>query len=59
MTEVARWLHAVGERLSRRTGATLAVTAVATILLACCLVPAFFLPRKKQQPVDPTALVGH
>jgi EmrB/QacA subfamily drug resistance transporter len=35
------------------------VFLVATILLACCLVPAFFLPRKKQQPVDPTALVGH
>ena len=36
------------------------VFLVATILVACCLIPAAFLPRSKpQQPVDPTALVGH
>ncbi len=34
--------------------------AVATVLLALCLVPAFFLPRKKMEnPVDPAALIGH
>ncbi len=36
------------------------VFVVATILVACCLVPAFFLPRSKpKETVDPTALVGH
>jgi MFS family permease len=36
------------------------VFVVATILVACCLVPAAFLPRSKpRQPVDPTVLVGH
>lgn len=35
------------------------VFIVATILVACCLVQAFFLPRKKLAPVDPAALVGH
>ena len=36
------------------------VFLVATILVACCLIPAAFLPRSKpKQPVDPTALVGH
>lgn len=36
------------------------VFVVATILVACCLVPAFFLPRKPaDKPVDPTVLAGH
>ena len=36
------------------------VFVVATILVACCLIPAFFLPRKKaERVVDPAALVGH
>ena len=36
------------------------VFVVATILVACCLIPAFFLPRKKaDKPVDPTAMMGH
>ncbi|MGI9155728.1 MAG: DHA2 family efflux MFS transporter permease subunit [Marmoricola sp.] len=35
------------------------VFVVATILVACCLVPAFFLPRKKLAPVDPAALISH
>ena len=30
---------------------------VAVILVAGCLVPAFFLPRRKVAPVDPAALV--
>jgi hypothetical protein len=35
------------------------VFVVATILVACCLIPAFFLPRKKaEKQVDPTALIG-
>ena len=36
------------------------VFVVATILVACCLIPAFFLPRKPaEKPVDPTAMMGH
>lgn len=35
------------------------VFIVATILVACCLVPAAFLPRRKVAPVDPTAVMGH
>ena len=36
------------------------VFVVATILVACCLIPAAFLPRSKpRKPVDPTVLVGH
>ena len=35
------------------------VFIVATVLVACCLIPAAFLPRKKVAPVDPTAMVGH
>jgi len=32
---------------------------VAVVLVAVCLVPALFLPRRKVAPVDPAALVGH
>jgi EmrB/QacA subfamily drug resistance transporter len=32
---------------------------VAVVLVAACLVPALFLPRRKVAPVDPAALVGH
>ncbi|WP_426243227.1 DHA2 family efflux MFS transporter permease subunit [Nocardioides sp. LHG3406-4] len=35
------------------------VFIVATILVACCLIPAAFLPRKKVAPVDPAAMMGH
>ncbi len=35
------------------------VFIVATVLVACCLIPAAFLPRKKVAPVDPAVLVGH
>lgn len=36
------------------------VFVVGTILVGCCLIPAFFLPRKPaEQPVDPAAMVGH
>lgn len=35
------------------------VFIVATVLVACCLIPAFFLPRRKVAPVDPTAMMGH
>jgi EmrB/QacA subfamily drug resistance transporter len=36
------------------------VFGIATVLVACCLVPAFFLPRHKaDKPVDPVALAGH
>jgi EmrB/QacA subfamily drug resistance transporter len=36
------------------------VFVVATILVACVLIPAAFLPRKKvAYPVDPAVLVGH
>ncbi len=35
------------------------VFVAVTILVACCLIPAFFLPRQKaEKPVDPAALVG-
>ena len=40
-------------------GAYANVFVVATVLVACCLIPAFFLPRRKLAPVDPAALVGH
>jgi EmrB/QacA subfamily drug resistance transporter len=32
---------------------------VAVVLVAACLVPALFLPRRKVAPVDPAALIGH
>jgi EmrB/QacA subfamily drug resistance transporter len=36
------------------------VFIVGTVLVGCCLIPAFFLPRKPPaEPVDPTAMVGH
>lgn len=36
------------------------VFVVATILVACCLIPALFLPRRKiDHRVDPTAVMGH
>ena len=35
------------------------VFIVATVLVACCLIPAAFLPRKKLAPVDPAAMMGH
>jgi EmrB/QacA subfamily drug resistance transporter len=35
------------------------VFIVATILVACCLIPAAFLPRTKVAPVDPAAMMGH
>jgi fucose permease len=35
------------------------VFIVATVLVACCLIPAAFLPRRKVAPVDPTAMMGH
>ena len=36
------------------------VFVVATILVACCMIPAFFLPRHKpEKPLDPTAMMGH
>jgi EmrB/QacA subfamily drug resistance transporter len=35
------------------------VFGIATVMLACCLIPALFLPRKKVAPVDPAVLVGH
>ena len=35
------------------------VFIVATVLVACCLVPAAFLPRKKVAPVDPAVMMGH
>jgi EmrB/QacA subfamily drug resistance transporter len=35
------------------------VFIVATVLVACCLVPAAFLPRRKVAPVDPAAMMGH
>ncbi|MCW2866421.1 MAG: drug resistance transporter, EmrB/QacA subfamily, partial [Marmoricola sp.] len=36
------------------------VFLVATVLVACCLVPAYFLPRRKvERELDPTVMVGH
>lgn len=32
---------------------------VGTILVAVCLVPAFFLPRSKPKAIDPAVMVGH
>jgi EmrB/QacA subfamily drug resistance transporter len=32
---------------------------VAVVLVAACLVPSLFLPRRKVAPVDPAALIGH
>jgi hypothetical protein len=41
-------------------GAFANVFVVATVLIGCCLVPAFFLPRRKpDHAVDPAAMVGH
>lgn len=35
------------------------VFIVATVLVACCLIPAAFLPRRKIAPADPTAVMMH
>ena len=35
------------------------VFIVATVLVACCLIPAAFLPRKKVAPLEPGSPVGH
>ncbi|WP_141014638.1 DHA2 family efflux MFS transporter permease subunit [Nocardioides sambongensis] len=36
------------------------VFIVGTALVACCLIPAFFLPRKAaEEPVDPAMMMGH
>ena len=35
------------------------VFVVATVLVACCLIPAFFLPRRRVGAVDPAAMMGH
>ncbi len=35
------------------------VFIVATILVACCLIPAWFLPRKPVKQPDPAAMMGH
>ncbi|ABL79681.1 MULTISPECIES: DHA2 family efflux MFS transporter permease subunit [unclassified Nocardioides] len=35
------------------------VFVVATVMVALVLVPAFFLPRRKVAPADPTLVVGH
>ena len=45
--------------LDHMAGSFATVFIVATILVACCLVPAAFLPRRKLAPVDPTAMMGH
>jgi hypothetical protein len=35
------------------------VFLIATVMLACCLIPALFLPRSKTaKPVDPVLLAG-
>lgn len=40
-------------------GAFATVFVVATLLVACCLIPAAFLPRRKVGSVDQTAVMGH
>jgi MFS family permease len=35
------------------------VFLIATILVACCYLPAVFLPRRKLAPVDPAAVMAH
>ena len=35
------------------------VFIVATVLVACCLIPAAFLPRRKIAAVDPAVMIGH
>jgi EmrB/QacA subfamily drug resistance transporter len=45
--------------LTDMAGSFANVFVIATILVACCLIPAFFLPRRKVATVDPAVLVGH
>ena len=47
-----RALHELGSAFG-------SVFVVATVLVAGCLVPAAFLPRRKVAPVDPTAVMTH
>ena len=36
------------------------VFGVATILVACCLIPAYFLPRRRiEREIDPAVMMGH
>jgi hypothetical protein len=44
---------------SELAGAYADTFVVAVVLVAVCLVPAAFLPRRKVAPVDPAAMVGH
>jgi len=53
-----------GRALDAMAASFAEVFIVATVLVACCLIPAFFLPRRKittadGQPADPALMVGH
>jgi hypothetical protein len=49
---IAQGLHFMGESFGR-------IFLVATVLVGCCLIPAFFLPRKPaERTVDPVAVMS-
>ncbi|MCD6639110.1 MAG: MFS transporter, partial [Nocardioides sp.] len=49
-----------GTALHDMAGGFATVFVVATVLVAACLIPAFFLPRRPAEtPVDPTVMAGH
>ena len=56
---IEQFMAAVAEGQVALADAFGTVFVVATILVACCLIPAAFLPRKKVAPVDPAVLMGH
>jgi len=50
----------VAHGLSEMAHAFGSAFVVGVVLVACCLIPAFFLPRKPPaEPIDPTAMMGH
>jgi EmrB/QacA subfamily drug resistance transporter len=60
LAEAQARIAAIGGKALPELGDVYAqVFVVATVLVGLCLVPALFLPRRKQQPVDPTAMIGH
>ena len=56
---MARLQQLAPTALPQLSEAYASVFLVGTILVGLCFVPAFFLPRKKVEPIDPALMVGH
>lgn len=56
---MARLQQLARTALPQLSEAYASVFLVGTILVGLCFVPAFFLPQKKVEPIDPALMVGH